>query len=232
MPDRQRPGQASKWREVLEEFREVLGTGTLLDALFPPVLFLAVNATFGFQAAMWAALVPGMGVTMLRLWRRQSPTYALAGIGSVVLAIGIVWLLGRAEGFFLPDLISNGMILALAMISLATRRPLVAWTSHLARRWPLGWYWHPKVRPAYSEVTFAWTFFFASRLIWQLSLYQAQQAELLAWVNALTGWPAMIALLVGSYWYGTWRLGKLGGPSVEEYRQQSGPPWQGQRKGF
>jgi hypothetical protein len=224
--------QASKWHELLDEFRLVLGKGSLLDAVLPPIMFLLVNGVFGFQAAMWASLGPAVLIFALRLRRGQSMLYALAGIGTVGLTIVIVWLLGRSEGYFLPSLVSGGMTLALALVSLLIRRPFVAWTSFLARRWPLDWYWHPRVRPAYSEVTLAWTIFFAVRLLWQVTLFQAQAASQLAFVNFMLGWPALIILLVLSYLYGTWRLGKLNGPSVEEFRTQVPPPWEGQKRGF
>lgn len=232
MPENQAAMQPSKWRELLDEFRLVLGTGSLLDAIIPPVIFLLINGLLGFQAAMWTSLGLAVLIAGLRLRRKQSLLYALAGIGSVGLAILIVWLLGRAEGYFLPNLVSGGMTFALAFVSLLIRRPFVAWTSFIARRWPLDWYWHPRVRPAYSEVTIAWTVFFAARLLWQLSLFQAQAADQLAWVNALLGWPALIILLVFSYLYGTWRLGNLNGPSIEEFKNQTPPPWQGQKRGF
>lgn len=226
---KQKPG---KWRELLEEFRLVLGNGSLLDAILPPAIFLIVNSIFGFQAAMWTSLGLAVLIAGLRLGRGQSLLYALAGIGSVGLAIGIVWLLGRSVGYFLPNLVSGGMTLALALVSLLIRRPFVAWTSFIARRWPLEWYWHPRVRPSYTEVTVAWTIFFAARLYWQYSLYQAGAASQLAFVNVLLGWPALIVLLVLSYLYGAWRLQNLNGPSVEEFRKQVLPPWEGQKRGF
>jgi hypothetical protein len=232
MPENQAVTQIGKWQELLDEFRLVLGNGGLLDAIIPPVIFLLINGLFGFQAAMWASLGLAVLIAALRLQRGQTLLYALAGIGSVGLAITIVWLLGRAEGYFLPNLVSGGITFALALVSLLIRRPFVAWTSFIARRWPLGWYWHPRVRPAYSEVTLVWTVFFAIRLLWQVSLFQAQAAGQLAFVNALLGWPALIILLVFSYLYGTWRLGNLQGPSVEEFRNQTPAPWQGQKRGF
>jgi hypothetical protein len=232
MPENRSKQEPGKWRELLEEFRLLLGKGSLLDAILPPVIFLIVNSIFGFQAAMWTSLGLAVVIAGLRLARGQSLLYALAGIGSVGLAIGIVWVLGQAVGYFLPNLVSGGMTLSLALVSLLIRRPLVAWTSFIARRWPLDWYWHPKVRPAYSEVTVAWTIFFTVRLFWQYSLYQAQAAGQLALINTLLGWPALIVLLVLSYLYGTWRLQNLNGPSVEEFRTQVPPPWEGQKRGF
>jgi hypothetical protein len=232
MPENLTPARESKGRELLDEFRLVLGHGNVLDAVLPPLIFLLINSIFGFQAAMWASLGPAVLTAALRLWRGQSLLYAMAGIGSVGLAILIVWLLGRSEGYFLPNLVSGGVTFSLALISLLIRRPLVAWTSFIARRWPLEWYWHSRVRPAYSEVTLAWTVFFAARLLWQISLFQAQAASQLAFVNFMLGWPALLILLVLSYLYGTWRLGNLNGPSVEEFRNQVPPPWQGQKRGF
>ncbi len=222
-----------KSRELLDEFRTVFaGRNSFLDAILPPILFLLVNGLAGFQAAMWSALALSVVIAAVRIFRKQSLTYALAGIGSVAAAIGIVWILGKSEGFFLPGLVSGSMTLLLTILSLVIRRPLVAWTSYIARRWPLDWYWHPQVRPAYSETTFAWAVFFAARLFLQYSVYQREDVTLLAVTNFLTGWPFTILLLVLTYLYGTWRLSQLKGPSVEEFKNNTPPPWQGQRRGF
>jgi len=222
-----------KSRELLDEFRTVFaGRNSFLDAILPPILFLLVNGLAGFQAAMWSALALSVVIAAVRIFRKQSLTYALAGIGSVAAAIGIVWILGKSEGFFLPGLVSGSMTLLLTILSLVIRRPLVAWTSFIARRWPLNWYWHPQVRPAYTETTFAWAVFFAARLFLQYSVYQSEDVTLLAVTNFLTGWPFTILLLVLTYLYGTWRLAQLKGPSVEEFKNNIPAPWQGQRRGF
>jgi hypothetical protein len=223
----------NKSRELLDELRTVLtGRNSFLDAILPPILFLVVNGLVGFQAAMWSSLALSIVIATLRIFRKQSLLYALAGIGSVAVAIGIAWFLGKSEGFFLPGLISGSMTLILALVSLVIRRPMVAWTSYIARRWTLDWYWHPQVRPAYSEVTFAWAIFFAARLLLQFSLFENADVHSLAVTNFITGWPATILLLILSYLYGTWRLAQLHGPSVEEFNNNTPAPWQGQRRGF
>lgn len=222
-----------KWLELLEELRTVFtGRNSILDAILPPIIFLIVNGLAGFQAAMWSVLALSVVFATFRVVRKQSLLYALAGVGSVAVAIGIAWLFGKSEGFFLPGLISGSITLLLTIISLVTRRPMVAWTSYLARRWPLDWYWHPLVRPAYSEVTFAWTIFFAARLFLQFSLFKNQNINSLAITSFVTGWPATILLLIFSYLYGSWRLMQLRGPSVEEFRHDTPAPWQSQRRGF
>lgn len=225
--------QQSKWHELLEEIRTVFtGRNSFFDAILPPIIFLLINGLVGFQAAMWSALILSAGIAILRIVRKQSLTYALAGVGSVAVAIGLARYLGKSDGFFLPGLISGSMTLLLTILSLVIRRPMVAWTSYIARRWPLDWYWHPQVRPAYSEVTFAWVIFFTARLLLQFALFENQDVNSLALTNFVTGWPATILLLIFSYLYGTWRLAQLSGPSVEEYRNNVPPPWQSQRRGF
>jgi hypothetical protein len=222
-----------KLKEIWEELRSVLtGRSNILDSILPPILFLIINAFVGFQIAMWSSLAVAGIITGIRLYRRQPLLYALGGIGGVALAILIALLLGRNEGFFLPNIVTGAFTVLLCLVSVVAGRPIVAWTSHLTRRWPRDWYWHPRVRPAYSEVTWLWVVFFGLRLLLQVNLFQEQAAGLLALVNVLTGWPATIVLLVLSYLYGTWRLRNLGGPSVEEFQAGKEPPWQGQRRGF
>ncbi len=118
------------------------------------------------------------------------------------------------------------------LASVIIKRPAVAFTSHLTRRWPLGWYWHPQVRPAYSEVTLAWVGFFGLKLAVQAWFYTRGDADALALFNVISGWPATILLLAGSYIYGLKRLEALRGPSVKEFNTNTPPPWQGQQRGF
>ena len=226
------PEKTSKARELLDEFRTVAGNVGLLDTIIPPVLFLALNGWMSFQAAMVGSLGLAVLIAVLRLSRKQSLFYALAGMASVGLAIALAYLLGRSEGYFLPDIVNSGLVIGLSVVSLTIHKPMVAWTSFLARRWPLDWYWHELVRPAYTEVTLAWIIFFALRLFWQVTLFRGNDIGQLALVNTLSGWPATIILLIVSYLYGTWRLANLGGPSVEEFRNHVPPPWQSQRRGF
>jgi hypothetical protein len=223
----------SKTREVLDEFRSVvLGRAQLLDAVLPPVVFLAVGALATTEAAMLAAVIAGAIFVIVRAVRRQPVTYALLGLGGSALAFLAARWLQRSEVFFLPDLVTHAGLAAVCLISVAVRRPLVAWTSRLVRRWPPTWYWHPRVLPAYQEVTLAWGAFFLLQALVQWTLIQQQQVTWLAAASLLNGWPATVVLLIGTYLYGTWRLARLGGPSVAEFEAGSPPPWTGQRRGF
>ncbi len=222
-----------KLRELVEEFRAVLaGKHSALDAILPPLVLLALNGLAGWRTAMWGALLLSVLIAAFRLTKKQSLWYSLAGVGGTLAALALAWLLGAAKGFFLPGLVSGSMVLALAILSLVVRRPMVAWTSYLARRWAWNWYWHPRVKPAYDEVTFAWVLFFAARLYLQFAAYQNGDPTLLAATNFLTGWVSTASLLILSYLYGSWRLVNLRGPSVEEFENNVPPPWKSQRRGF
>lgn len=223
----------NKAGEILDELRMVLaGRSSFLDSLLPPIFFVLLNVIWGVQVAIWASLGLAVVLALFRLFRRQSLLYALGGAGGVALAAAIAFLLGRAEGFFLPTILSGALTVLLCLVSVVVGRPIVAFTSAVARRWPLAWYWHPQVRPAYSEVTWMWVVFFGLRLLLQFNLFRQEAANLLGIVQLLTGWPATILLLIASYLYGTWRLKNLGGPSVEEFRSGAEPPWEGQQRGF
>jgi hypothetical protein len=111
-------------------------------------------------------------------------------------------------------------------------RPLLGWTTYVDEPHPLAWYWHSKVRPAYTEATWFWVVFFSIRLAIQTVMYVRDRVDILALISIVGGWPAVILLLVGSYRYGLWRLEKLGGPSAEEFSEGESPPWDGEDDGF
>jgi len=223
----------AKLRELIDELRSVFGArGTLADAAVPPIAFLVLNAILGFAAALVGALLAVLILGSLRIRRHQSLRHLYGGVGAVILAGLSVRLLDGTGAVLLPGLVSGGLTLLACCVSVVVRRPLVALTSHLIRRWPLQWYWHPKVRPAYGEVTLAWALFYAAKLAVQVVAARSAQDGGLATVYVLTGWPATIALLVASYLYGLWRLGNLQGPSVAEFEAGAEPPWEGQKRGF
>ena len=220
-------------REVLEELRGVLaGRSALVDTLIPPAVFLGVVPLGGLVWAASAAFGLAAVLGVWRVARGASPWYAALGLAGAALAAGAVALAGRAEGLVLPDVLI-GVLSALAcLLSVLARRPLVALTSRLVRRWPAGWYRHPAVAPAYALTTLAWAVFFAARALAQVLLAGTGTTAGLAVAAIALGWPATLVLLVGTYLYGLWRLRGLGGPSVEEWSGGAPPPWRGQRRGF
>lgn len=223
----------NKLSELNEELRTVVLERTnIIDTILPPVAFLILSAFLGLQIATWGSLGIALALALFRLIAGRPVGYAIGGLGATAFAILAAQLSNQAGGFFLPNLITDGLTILACLVSAIVKRPLVALTSHLVRQWPLEWYWHQKVRPAYTEVTLAWAVFFALRLLIKWLLFRAEQATVLGVLSVLMGWPATILLLILSYLYGTWRLQNLGGPSVEEFTEGAAPPWEGQQRGF
>jgi hypothetical protein len=224
----------SKLQELKQEFVSIFsGTGSrLLDSILPLMVFLVGNPLLGAEFALWGALILAAGFTLYRVIKRQSVVYSLAGFGGVVLAAVFVLISGSETGFYLPGLVSTALIIVTAVVSVLFNRPMVAWTSILTRRWPREWYWHPRVLPAYNEVTIIWAVAFAAQLGLEYWLYQRDALNSLGIARLIFGWPFTIVLLVVSYLYGLWRLGNLSGPSVEEFKAGAEPPWEGQKRGF
>jgi hypothetical protein len=220
-----------KLQEIWEELKSVL-SGSTIDTVLPPIAFGVVNALFGLTAAVGAAVGLALLLGVLRLIRKQPWQYALAGLLAVGLAAGLALLTRNAASYFIPAIISSAVLLLIALTSIIIGKPLAAWASHLTRGWPLAWFWREDVKPAYMEVTWLWTIFFAIRLVLQIILFQQGAAGGLAWANTLLGWPVTILVLVLSYIYGIWRLHKLGGPGVEEFEAGADAPWKGQTRGF
>ena len=222
---------SNKSQEIWEELKSVL-SGKTFDALLPPIIYAVVNAIFGLVPAVIAADGVAVLLGILRILRKQAWQYALGGLVAVGLAAGLALITRNAANFFIPAIISSSLLLLLVLGSLLISKPLAAWASHLTRGWPLDWFWRSDVKPAYREVTWLWLVFIAGRLFIQVWLFRQGQTGQLAWANTLLGWPVTILVLVVSYIYGIWRLRKLGGPGVEEYKAGKEPPWKGQTRGF
>ena len=138
----------NKLRELLEELKLVFSKrNSILDSVLPPLLFMLANALFGLTPALWAAFGGSLSFILLRLFRREPLKFALVGAGATALAVGLVLLLKSAQAFFLPSLVNGALTVLVLLISLAFKRPAVAFTSYLTRRWPLGWYWHERRAP-------------------------------------------------------------------------------------
>ena len=226
--------QVAKLKELQEELATVFsGRGPgLLDAALPVLIYLVVSRILDFETGIWSAIAVSILFLLFRLSKKQSGVYSLLGLGGVLLAAAAAYLSGGESGFFLPGLFS-GLLTVIALLgSLVFKRPLAAYSSHLTRRWPMNWYWHPRVLPAYSEVTLFWALGFGARLGLEYWLYLTGRTISLGLVKTIIGWPYTILLLVLSYIYGIWRLGHLAGPSVEEFSTGAPEPWRGQKRGF
>jgi hypothetical protein len=190
----------------------------LADSVLPPVVFVVANAAAGLTWASGASLALAAGLLAYRLARGQRLLYAASGLGGVVVGVGLALLTRDAAGYFLPGIVTNATFAVACVLSILLRRPLIALTSAAIYGWPLRWYWHPRVRPAYSEITWAWAALYAGKALLQAQLARSGELGWLAFARVATGWPAFALLLLASYAYVNRRLARLDGPPVEAFR--------------
>ncbi len=217
--------------EIKDEIKTVL-SGSTIDAILPPILFVIINNLLGITAAIIFALILSLILGIKRIINKESWKYAFGGFLIVSLAAGLALITKNASNYFIGAAIGSGVFFILALISLFIGKPMAAYASHISRGWPLDWFWRKDIKPAYREVTFFWGIFFLMRFIIQITLIRKANPDQLVWANTLLGWPVTLIILISSYIYGTWRLKNLGGPGVDEFREGKEPPWEGQKKGF
>lgn len=193
------------------------------DTVVPTVLFAVLAATQTLGTAAVGALGWCALVIVVRLLRRDELLYAFSGLGGVVIGVALALWTDDAETFFLPGILGNAATATVCLVSVLVRRPALAYASAALTRWPLGWYLHDRVRPAYSEVTWLWVAYYGGKAGWQAWLVQRDDLAALATVRILTGWPTLIGLVALTYAYLAWRLPQLGGPSVGEWEAETAP---------
>ena len=218
-------------KDLFSEIKLIF-TGKTLDAIIPPLIFVIINGYFGLSIALIESLVIALIFFISRVLSKQSFSYALFGLVGILLAGGFAFVANNATNFFLPDIITNGFILVVAIGSLIIDKPIAAYLSHLTRGWTLNWFWRKDIIPAYREVTYLWTAFFLVRTIIQVVLFIGNDVNALLWTSTIMGLPATFLILTISYVYGIWRLKQLGGPGIDEFDAKKQPPYRGQNRGF
>src|SRR6056297_1456097 len=159
----------NKFKEIKDEIKTVL-SGSTIDAILPPLLFVIINNILGISAAIISALVLSLVLGIKRILNKESWKYAFGGFIIVSLAAGLALITKNASNYFIGAALGSGLFFAAAVVSLSIGKPMAAYASHLSRGWPLDWFWRKDVKPAYKEVTVFWALFFLMRMIVQIIL--------------------------------------------------------------
>lgn len=217
--------------EIKEELQNVL-SGKTIDAMISPFVFFLANSFFSLYKAIILAFLLALMIGIIRVKNKENWRYAFAGLIGLLVAAFFAYLTSNAVDYFIPKIISSLFGVSIILFSMIIGKPLAIYASHLSRAWPMDWYFRKDVKPAYREVTFFWTLYLSVRLILLTTLYFKGRVWRLVWMNTLLGLPATVIILTLSYVYGMYRLKKLEGPSIEEYKSGKNRPWKGQRRGF
>lgn len=178
------------------------GRGGALDASLPPLAFVAGWLLFGHSigAGAVAAVVCGLVIGVVRFVRGQKPRAVVFSVLAVVAASLIALYTGRAEDFFLIQLLSN---MASALV----------WAGSIAVRWPLlgvvvgtllgqktRWRRDPALLRAYSIASWPWVGQYALRVAVFTPLWLDAQIYWLATLRLGLSWPLQIVCILVSGW--------------------------------
>ena len=126
-----------KLNELLDEIKLVFsGRGPgIIDVLIPLLSYIIASRFLELNTAVIVSMAAAGGLILFRVVSKQSPTYAVGGAGSALLAALFSYLSGSAGGFYLPGMISGGLTVLACMVSVILKRPAAAYSSMLTRRW-------------------------------------------------------------------------------------------------
>jgi Protein of unknown function (DUF3159) len=163
----------------------------VIDSSLPSGLFLVVYILGGRELApaVWAAVLSGLAIAVLRLVRRQSLQQVLSGFIGVAFCAWLVTRTGRAEDFYLPGLLTNVAYGTVLAISCVVGHPLLGYAVGAATGDVSGWRKVPEQRRAYALATWFFVAVFFLRLLVQVPLYLAGQVEALGVARLAMGWP-------------------------------------------
>ena len=223
----------NKFHEIIEEIKIIFSKESyrFIDTSVPLFAYVILSIFTEKYTAFYCIVGLSLIILIVRLIGKQKITFILSGFGIVALFFFVDLLNQDNRAVLLPSIISGSIILISCLGSVLIGKPLAAYSSAITRRWPLDWYWHPNIKPAYRDVTLLWFFAFGGRSVFEIVAYNSAIIQY-EWLKLIFGWPYTIIILVISYLVGSWRLQNLKGPSVEEFKQKKPSPWKGQQEGF
>lgn len=189
------------------------GRHGILDSGLPGLAFVVTYTANGqeLDSAIWAAIAVGAVLFGIRVVRRETLQFAIAGFIGVAIAAFIAKQTGRAEDFFLPGLLLNLGYAAAYAISIAVRWPLLGVIVGPLNNEGMEWRKDPERLKLYSRASWIWVGMFTLRLAVQLPLYFAGELVALGIAKTAMGFPVFAVAAWLSYLIlreGGWRMGR------------------------
>ena len=193
------PGEVPTGRSLL---KAVGGFRGLVESILPGLAFLVLYATT--KNLPLSVLVPvalAVVFVVTRLLTRTPITQAFAGIVGIAISAILALVSGRAEANFIPGIVINIVSLAVLLVSILARWPLIGVIVGFLTNETSQWRHQKAKRRVLYLTTWLWAGLFALRLAVEVPLYLAHEAEWLAGMKLLLGIP----LYAGMLWV-TWLL--------------------------
>jgi uncharacterized protein DUF3159 len=186
-----------------ESLAELLGgRGGALDASLPPVAFVVGWLVAGQSVVVgaWAAVLCGVVIGVVRLVRGEKPRAAVVSVAMVVVAALVALHTGRAEDFFLVQLLSNVASALLWAASIVVRWPLLGVVVGVVVGQKTRWRRDPALVKAYGIASWAWVGQYVVRVLVFGALWLGGQVVALGVARAVLTWPLQAVCLAASWW--------------------------------
>jgi hypothetical protein len=178
------------------------GARGLVESILPGLAFLVIySITRSLLPAVLIPVVLSVIFVVLRLVARTPPSQAFAGVAGIAISAALAIISGRAVDNFIPGIVINLISLAVLLLSLAVRWPLIGIVVGFLTNDGGAWRQQKGKRRVLILATWLWAGLFALRLVIEYPLFLAGEAELLAGAKLLLGVP----LYAGMLWI-TWLL--------------------------
>lgn len=177
------------------------GPQGVADSSLPALAFVITYTVNGNELGMAAWVAVGVAAVMagVRLMRRETLQFALAGFAGVAIAAFIADRTGRAEDFFLPGLFINAAYALAYLISIAIKIPLLGVFLGPLTGEGMKWRKDPERVRLYTRASWIWVGVFTLRLAVQLPLYLAGAVLALGIAKTAMGLPIFAVAIWLSY---------------------------------
>jgi hypothetical protein len=168
-----------------------------VEAALPTVAFVVVwTATKNLPAALAASVGIVLVTLVIRLVQRQTPKYALSSLFAVAVAAFFALRSGRAQDAFLPGILYSCSLLAVTLLSVVTRWPLLGFVVGAAHpEDPLSWHSHPGIVRLCQRLTLVLAAMYAIRVAVMVPTYFADRVGLLGIEKIVLGWPLYVGAI-------------------------------------
>jgi hypothetical protein len=186
------PGATTVEEVVRHRLAEgVGGVRGSIEAAVPTVAFvIAWSASHDVRTSLGAAAACVVIALAVRLAQRQTPKFALSSLAALAIAAFFALRSGRAEDAFLPGILYSCALLALSLLSVVTRWPMIGFIVGATHpEDPLAWRTHAGVVRLCQRLTLVLAGLYAVRAVVMLPLYLADQVTWLGITKIVLGWP-------------------------------------------
>jgi hypothetical protein len=177
------------------------GRSGALDASLPAAGF-AVGWLAGGRDLTWA-IAAAIGVAVViagwRLTRRRQPRAALLGLTGVLIGALVAARTGRAEDFFLVQLLANVASALVWIVSIWFRRPFLGLVVAAVLRQGRAWRRDPVLLAGYQRASWWWVGSFTLRTVVFGSLWLSGAVVALGIARVALSWP-LVATVIALSW--------------------------------